>query len=87
MGGISAVETKLLEKFWIGLLVISEMRGDKSASQSSLSRLGRSLLIDISPNPKSKPPNLEIAESGTEEASKFFSGLARALSRAEALGV
>ncbi len=87
VGGASTSEVKPREKLWIGLLVISSNRGDNRSSHSSVSRCGWSLLMVIFPNPKSNPPNLVIAELVATGESVFSSGLAKALSRAETLGV
>lgn len=87
VGGTSAVDPKLREKLCRGLLVISVERGDNKPPQSLLSPFGRSLLMDISPKPKSKPPSRSIAELVIVGGSTLTSGLAIALSRAAAFGV
>lgn len=85
VGGTSGSVPKLREKSCIGLVVISVCRGDIKASHSLLSRFGRPLLIDMPPKPKSKPLRRSIAEFVA--VSVFSSAFARALSRAEMLGV
>src|SRR6187402_2729206 len=71
----------------MGLLVISVRRGDIKSSHSLFSGSECSFLMDMSPNPKSKPPSLEIAELVGKGDSVFSSVLFKAFSRAEMLGV